>query len=278
MELSEEHKRIIEEQKKQCPFCKILKGEIPSKTLFTDDQVSALLDINPLTDGHTLLVPKNHYPILPFIPDKTQQYLFNAAINLSESIKLGMMKSGTTIFIANGAAAGQQSTHFLIHLIPRDSQTHRPFNLEEKEIDQEYFQDTYVMLKERLRSALSNEAKQYPLEEQEQQQTLQEEGSEENTLVKMMKEQVLRIIEENPELKQLILLEPEMVKKNIPHHPQLSKMFKRIAFDEIYALLKKREEEALLRKPKGNEKEKSTEKTAKRQTSSLDEHLEDDLA
>lgn len=267
MELSEEHKRIIEEQKKQCPFCKILKGEIPSKTLFSDDQVTALLDINPLTDGHTLLVPKNHYPILPFIPEKTQQYLFNTSINLAENLKIGMMKSGTTIFIANGAAAGQQSTHFLIHLIPRDSQTHKPFNLEEKEIDQEYFNDTYAMLKERLQQALIHEAKQYQLVEQEKQSAVQETIPDENDLTMLMKQQVIRIIEENPELKQLILLEPEMVKKNIPHHPQLSKMFKRIDFDEIYALLKKRDEEA-------NPKKNKEQHIVKKKTTSLDEHLD----
>ena len=60
--------QIAEMQKQQCIFCKIIKGDIPGKKVFQDDFVEAILDINPAAKGHTLVMPKEHYPILPVIP------------------------------------------------------------------------------------------------------------------------------------------------------------------------------------------------------------------
>ena len=63
---------VAEYQKKNCVFCKIIAGEIPSKVVFEDDSLSAILDIK----GHTLMMTKEHFPILPLIPKETSAHMF----------------------------------------------------------------------------------------------------------------------------------------------------------------------------------------------------------
>lgn len=121
MQLSPEQQKAIDAQKAQCPFCKIVKGEIPSKKVYEDDQLLAILDINPAAKGHLLVMPKEHYPIMPLIPQPIFEHLFTRTKQLSAAMKEGMLLFGNTLFIANGYAAGQQSSHFMLHLIPREA-------------------------------------------------------------------------------------------------------------------------------------------------------------
>ncbi|MBT3408355.1 HIT family protein [archaeon] len=106
-------------QKENCIFCKIIDGEIPSKKIFEDELCLATLDINPASEGHIILLPKEHYHIMPLVPDETISHLFNIAQKLSLTLLRGLSMQGTTTFIANGAAAGQKAPHFMIHIIPR---------------------------------------------------------------------------------------------------------------------------------------------------------------
>lgn len=110
---------ILELQRKNCIFCKIIKKEIPSNEIYSDDKVSVILDINPANDGHCIILPKEHYQILPQIPDDLIGYLFTAAKKTSRSLLKALAVKGTTIFVANGAVAGQKAPHFMIHVIPR---------------------------------------------------------------------------------------------------------------------------------------------------------------
>ena len=107
-------------QKEQCIFCKIIKGDIPAKKVYEDDKIIAILDINPARKGHLLVMPKEHYPILPLMPFDEMQHLFKKTQGLMQSLKDAVLSSHSSLFIANGAAAGQQSPHFLYHIIPRD--------------------------------------------------------------------------------------------------------------------------------------------------------------
>lgn len=120
MELTGEQKAALEEQKKHCPFCKIVTGEIPSQKVYEDEHFVAILDINPGANGHTILIPKSHYPILPFMPKDEQERLGVVVAEISGAVRKAMVALGTDIFVANGAAAGQQTSHFLIHIIPTD--------------------------------------------------------------------------------------------------------------------------------------------------------------
>ena len=119
-EITPEVRAQLDEQKKQCPFCKILKGEIPSDKVYEDKEIFSILDINPWTKGHMLLMPKEHYPIMPYIPPETFKHMFGMLPKITKSLKSAMLSTGTNVFIAKGGIAGQQSPHFLIHLLPRE--------------------------------------------------------------------------------------------------------------------------------------------------------------
>ena len=106
-------------QKQQCVFCQIIAGKIPAKKMYEDQYTIGIMDINPATKGHILLVPKEHYAIMPQVPDKEIGHCFVVAKYLSQLLLKVLKVSGTNVFIANGAAAGQKSQHFLLHVIPR---------------------------------------------------------------------------------------------------------------------------------------------------------------
>ncbi len=121
MELSPEQKAAINEQKQYCPFCKIVKGEIPASKFYEDAHCIAILDINPATSGHTLLIPKEHYPVFPFLPAKERDHLATLLPKLGAAMQKAMLTTGCEYFVANGAAAGQQTSHLLLHIFPNDS-------------------------------------------------------------------------------------------------------------------------------------------------------------
>lgn len=120
MQLTPEIKAQLAEQKKQCIFCKIISGEMEGKQVFEDDKVAAYLDIYPAIKGHTILMLKEHYPIMPYIPADEFHHLFGILPKVAGAVKKGMVSTGLNVFIANGGAAGQQSPHFLIHIFPRE--------------------------------------------------------------------------------------------------------------------------------------------------------------
>ncbi|MBI2542086.1 HIT family protein [Candidatus Woesearchaeota archaeon] len=110
---------LKEFQKKQCVFCQIVAGKIQSRKIFEDENVLAILDINPANPGHILLLTKEHYSIMPQLPDDEIAHVFMAAKSLSNSMLRGIEVQGTNIIVANGVAAGQRAQHFMAHIIPR---------------------------------------------------------------------------------------------------------------------------------------------------------------
>lgn len=116
----EEIQKRMQMMKDNCIFCKIIKKEIPSQIIFEDDICLAILDINPASKGHILLMPKEHYMMMPMVPDQVLGHMTVMSKYLTDLIKTTFEDSkDVTVFIANGAAAGQQSQHFMSHLIPR---------------------------------------------------------------------------------------------------------------------------------------------------------------
>ncbi|RJQ17007.1 HIT domain-containing protein [Candidatus Woesearchaeota archaeon] len=111
--------QLLELQKQNCIFCKIIAGEIPSKKLYQDEHCVAVLDINPASEGHVLLLPKDHYQILPQMPEEVIARMFVVAKELSHAILKAFNAKGTNIFVANGAIAGQRAPHFMIHVFQR---------------------------------------------------------------------------------------------------------------------------------------------------------------
>jgi len=116
-------------QKQQCIFCKIIEGKIPSKKIHQDDKCIAVLDINPANPGHIIILPREHYMIMPQVPDEIISHMAKVAKALSSACLKSFKCSGTNIFIANGLIAGQKAQHFMIHVIPRTENDNLNFNL-----------------------------------------------------------------------------------------------------------------------------------------------------
>jgi len=126
---------IAEMQKKNCIFCHIVSGKVPSKKIYEDDKCIGILDINPASPGHILLIPKTHYVIMPQIPEEEIGYLFKVAKIMSSKLLSILKVAGTNIFVANGAVAGQKAPHFMIHIIPRNEGDGLNFSLSENDVN-----------------------------------------------------------------------------------------------------------------------------------------------
>ena len=96
-----------------------MHGEIPAHKIFEDEQSFAFLDIHPLAEGHTMIIPKHHYEKLEDLPDLELTCLFETVQKISRSARKALTASATTIGINNGRAAGQVVPHLHIHVIPR---------------------------------------------------------------------------------------------------------------------------------------------------------------
>lgn len=156
-ELPDEVKEQLKEQKKNCPFCKIISGEIPAKKVYEDNEMAAILDINPCTKGHTLIMPNEHYPIMPLIPSKTFKQMFGQLPGMVNAIKKAMLTTGANAVIANGAVAGQQSPHFMIHLIPREKGDWiDKYAFKTKDLEGNQVAQAYQMLAQNLPIMLNN--------------------------------------------------------------------------------------------------------------------------
>ncbi len=120
MAISLEAKAQLAEQKKQCVFCKIISSEIQAQVVFSDTTTQAVLDIYPVVRGHTLFFPKEHYPILMYYEPEEIAPFYALLPQMVKSVKNAMVSTGVSLFMALGGAAGQQSPHFMIHIIPRE--------------------------------------------------------------------------------------------------------------------------------------------------------------
>lgn len=105
--------------KDDCIFCKIANGEIPSTTIFENNEFRVFFDIAPASKGHCLIVPKNHYNDIFDMDAETGGKLFRLATAVARSLKKELNCEGMNIIQNNGAIAGQTVFHFHLHLIPR---------------------------------------------------------------------------------------------------------------------------------------------------------------
>lgn len=123
-------------QKKQCIFCQIVSGKIQAKKIYEDEKVIGILDINPGNPGHTLIMTKEHYSIMPQLPDEDVADVFLVVKALSNSMLRSIDAQGTNIIVANGIAAGQRAQHFMVHLIPRKENDGINFVLPQKTMNE----------------------------------------------------------------------------------------------------------------------------------------------
>lgn len=102
-----------------CIFCKISAGEIPSKTIYEDEEFRVILDISPATRGHALIIPKEHYANLYEIPEDVAARVMLLAKKLAVHMTEALKCDGFNIVQNSGEVAGQTVFHFHMHLIPR---------------------------------------------------------------------------------------------------------------------------------------------------------------
>lgn len=112
--------KLKESQTDNCIFCKIIRKEIPAKIIAENDHAIAFLDIDPISDGHTLVIPKKHFQDLGICDTVS----LNAVINLAKTISRIIEKSKLDVwgfnYLSNqGQIAGQAVNHFHLHVIPK---------------------------------------------------------------------------------------------------------------------------------------------------------------
>jgi histidine triad (HIT) family protein len=104
-----------------CIFCKMIAGQIPVTKVYEDDVVLAFLDIGPVSDGHTLIVPKQHYERLDDCPADLLGQVATRLGKISKAVSRGVNCEGYNLLCNNGQAAGQIVNHLHFHLVPRNS-------------------------------------------------------------------------------------------------------------------------------------------------------------
>lgn len=102
-----------------CIFCKIANGDIPSRTIYENDLFRVILDNGPATDGHALVLPKDHYANLFEIPADTAAEAMKTAQTAAAMLKEKLHADGLNLVQNNGETAGQTVHHFHMHIIPR---------------------------------------------------------------------------------------------------------------------------------------------------------------
>lgn len=124
-------------KQENCIFCKIIAGEIPSHTLYEDEQFKVILDVGPATRGHALILPKEHYANLYEIPEDLAMNAMKLAKKMVKIMTDQLGCDGFNLLQNNGEAAGQTVFHFHMHLIPRYKNDGNILNYETKEFSQE---------------------------------------------------------------------------------------------------------------------------------------------
>ena len=134
--------------RESCIVCQIAGNKIPSKKVYEDELVMAVLDVNGANPGHCFVMPKNHYPIIEQVPDIEIGRLFQVSNKVSGAIFESLGAQGTNIFVANGIPAGQTIAHFTINVIPRKDNDGINLQWQPKQLSEEEMSTIELRLKE----------------------------------------------------------------------------------------------------------------------------------
>ena len=134
--------------RESCIICQIIGNKRPSKKVYEDELVMAVLDVNGSNPGHCFVMPKNHYPIIEQVPDIEIGRLFNVSNKISSAIFESLGVQGTNIFVANGIPAGQTVAHFTINVIPRKENDGINLQWQPKQLSEEEMSTVELKLKE----------------------------------------------------------------------------------------------------------------------------------
>ena len=105
-----------------CIFCKIVRGDIPCHKVYEDEDVLAFLDVSPVTKGHTLVIPKEHFESLLYCPKDLLGKVMSVAQKIAQASITTLGAKGVNIVNNTNPIAGQTVMHFHVHVIPRYSE------------------------------------------------------------------------------------------------------------------------------------------------------------
>lgn len=131
-----------------CIFCKIANGEIPSTTLYEDEDFRVILDLGPATRGHALLLPKEHYKNLFELDDEIASKVLGIAKKVGAKMAKALHADGFNLVQNNGEPAGQTVFHFHMHLIPRYKDDHAGILWEPGKTTQEEMEEIKKLVNE----------------------------------------------------------------------------------------------------------------------------------
>jgi diadenosine tetraphosphate (Ap4A) HIT family hydrolase len=104
----------------ECVFCRVVDGTVESSRVYEDDEVLAFMDIQPVTDGHLLVIPKRHASDLADLDEQLGMSMFRIAQRLAAALRRsGLPCEGVNLFLADGEAAFQEVFHVHLHVFPR---------------------------------------------------------------------------------------------------------------------------------------------------------------
>jgi len=118
-----------------CIFCKIINNELPSHKVYEDKNILAFLDVNPASEGHTLIIPKEHCKNIYVIKEDRLTKIAILSKKLAIIYKEKLNIDNINILNSNGKYAQQEVPHYHMHLIPRKENDIKLFKWDKKEVD-----------------------------------------------------------------------------------------------------------------------------------------------
>ncbi len=106
-------------KKDSCIFCRIAQKQVSANLVYEDEKVVAFLDIRPLNEGHTLVIPKAHYENIFDVPQELNAYIHGITKQVAVAVKKAIKADGISIIQQNGKAATQDVPHLHVHVVPR---------------------------------------------------------------------------------------------------------------------------------------------------------------
>ncbi len=120
-----------------CPFCSIVEGEAGASVVSETDETLAFADLNPATEGHTLVIPKQHAAGLADLDPAVGGRLFEEGMAVAAAAREALDPDGINFFLADGVAAGQEVFHVHLHVVPRYEGDDVRFVAEQSRADRE---------------------------------------------------------------------------------------------------------------------------------------------
>lgn len=170
-----------------CDVCKILENKKEFKLVYEDEICFAILHESPAIEGHTLVIPKQHFPIIEEVDDKIISHLFVIANKISTSIFEALNAFGTNIIINNGLSAGQDLPHIIINVIPRKEKDNINFEWPAKKASENELKIALSMIKTYSDYILSDKEKTQKIEIKQNNNEKTSDEKKEDYLIKGLK-------------------------------------------------------------------------------------------